>query len=204
MATLEINETTTVITEYGSIYYNNGITCDVTLVNEKLKFHKFRSEDGKRKFVYILPENIEKLKYTHFCDIYKLYGNLTTIEQLENFDMFDNLYEVSDRFVFKKDGTLMSTVMNMDNVYVSNYANVETSKAECEAMIANIDPEYIVDYKISTIPLYNQNEKCDDHYSIDINVLLPDDLFVKLYDETEYELQLTILKHLGIYKQSND
>ena len=49
-----------------------------------------------------------------------------------------------------------------------------------------MNSEYIISSDIVYIPYYNQSEDCEDHYTLNLTVKVPDDIYLKILGKDKY------------------
>jgi len=77
----------------------------------------------------------------------------------------------------KHNGECISTLTRLDHTFSSIYLDIETTKKECQEIIDSLNKEYVIKSSIYNIPSYNWNDEKDSHYTIDLDILLPNDIY---------------------------
>jgi hypothetical protein len=186
--------------ETTTVNYNNGVICEFTKKNGKLSHYQFSSK--KIRLYPITNEGKDFLRQNHWSEHYRVFKEFPykiTIKEILNFTDFESLTYIGGGYDGKlKDyqGNPLSSVINMGEVFFQIYEKIETTKKECEDILNNLKGEYIIHSKIIEIPYYNQNEEMDDHYTLSLQVLLPQDIFEQLYDNDTDTFKKVVFKFL--------
>ena len=157
---MEINKTQTVniIDDY-IINYENGVICKAKVINNKLITYNFTS--GKIKLLPI--KNIEEVLDNHWSKHYDIaqISKFETIEDLKNFNDFDNLYYLgggSDGMVRDRNGKAVSSVLIFGDTFCSIWANIGTPKKVDEVYDIINNHKWIKKIDKVEIPYYNQGK----------------------------------------------
>jgi hypothetical protein len=191
-----------------TVVYPNGVFCEIRKTNDKLSDFKFFSSDEKRLYP-MTDEGKEFLRKNHWSEHYnaiKEFQKKLSVDEMLQFSDFDSLIYIGGGYDGKlKDykGNPLTSVIKLDDTYFSIYESIETTHKECEEILKSLKGEYIIDSKIVYIPCYNQNERLDDHYTITMSVLFPQDIFENLYKENSDELKKNVFKFLKQNSPSN-
>lgn len=190
--------------ENGKIDYQNGVFCDYTIVNDVLTKYNFYTKENIR--LNLLEENnINELINNHWSQHYKVFKGvtLTTFEELENFNNFDNLVYIgggSDGMLKNYKNELINSVVSLDSTYFRIYQQLETSEKEVETYLENLNSEYIKYSKIEYTPYYNQDADKTEHYTLSLEVLLPLDLYKQAHEGLKHTCDIVKGKIVEILK----
>jgi hypothetical protein len=184
-----------------SVVYDNGVWCEYEKTNYKLTKVQFFSPTEKRLY-YLDNTAKEKLSNTHWNEHYliiKEHQIKITEKEILNFTNFEQLFYIGGGY----DGMVrdyldkpITSIILLDEVFFQIYEEIETSKKECEKILNSLNKEYIKWSQIQEIGWYNQNEKCDEHYTLSIKCLLPQEVYEKIlgngnmFDEKKREVVL--------------
>jgi hypothetical protein len=187
-----------------SVVYDNGVWCEYEKTNYKLTKVQFFSPTEKRLY-YLDNTAKEKLSNTHWNEHYliiKEHQIKITEKEILNFTNFEQLFYIGGGY----DGMVrdyldkpITSIILLDEVFFQIYEEIETSKKECEKILNSLNKEYIKWSQIQEIGWYNQNEKCDEHYTLSIKCLLPQEVYEKIlgngslcYNEKKREVVLAL------------
>lgn len=172
----------TEIIENYIIDYENGIFCEYITTNGVLSYYIFKNKNNLR---YITKEEIEILTNQIWSERVFPENTFTSVEELESFTMFDDLYYRKDEtIIYKHNGIPLSAPILLDSIFFSIYEKIETKKEKCEAYISNMKQEFILSSKIEEIPYYNQDEKKNHHFTVKMIVKLPQNVFEEIYKKS--------------------
>jgi hypothetical protein len=164
------------------VNYENGIKCNCVTTNDKLT--QFSFMNSKENLTYV--KNIEELKNSHWSDHHKILLSQNsnsifyTVDDILNFKDFDNLFYVGSSFdgmLKDRNDVFISTHIRLDSVFSQIYLKIETKKEKCQKIIDSLNKKYVTDYGIVEIPYYNCSENKKHHYTINLTLMLPDDLY---------------------------
>lgn len=159
--------------------YENGVKCEYTTTNGKLTNYKFFNSNFELTYV----ESIDELKNTHWAQHYQKVlkkEKKLTIAKIKSFNNFDKLFYVGghiDGMLKDRNNNFISTPIILDEIFSQCYLHIEKKKEKCQIILDSLNKEYIVSSKIVEIPYYNQSENKKHHYTLNITVKLPDDLY---------------------------
>jgi len=169
-----------------TIDYKNGVFCYVEFVNDELVKYNFKKND--KKFEYV--EDLTLFTQNLWSEHYKFITNVKfSFDELKNFTRFDKLFYIgcsSDGMVLDINMAPQTSVVNFCSTFSAIYLKIETSKKECENILKTLNSKYIIDSSIYEIPYYNHNEECSEHYTLKLNILLPQDAYVKCIGKETY------------------
>jgi len=174
--------------ETTTVDYGNGIWCEFIKRNGKLSHYQFFSKEEKKLYP-INNEGKDFLRQNHWSEHYRVFKECPykiTIKEILNFSDFESLIYIGGGYDGKledSNGKPLTSVIIIDEVFFQIYEDIETTKKECEEILNKLKREYIIQSEVMEIPHYNQNKEKDDHYTLYLKVLLPQDIFVKLYDD---------------------
>lgn len=168
-----------------TIDYENGITCDVTIIDGKLLNYSFKNKWNRLELT-----NISQVVDIHWSDI-KNYDveTINTIDELLSFTRFDELYKI-DRGI---DGTHrdymgkpISSLILLDDTFCKIWGKIDTLelatqiKSKCETI------DWVKSCDIVKIPYYNRDYYNRDYYkdhTVRLTVKISqedlDELFIK-------------------------
>jgi len=170
--------------------YENGISCIVNIVDEKVVTYTFYSDAIiNKRLDYI--EDKDLLLNTHWSNHYELVGNCKdfSIDDLITFSEFDNLFYIggsNDGMTANRDGKFLSTPIIIDNIFSQIYLKIEKKKKKCQDILNSLNQDYIIKSSVEEIPYYNQNDKKKHHYTITLTMKLPDDVYTDILGEKNY------------------
>ena len=166
--------------------YENGIKCEYTTTNNKLTKFSFFSDTNFLTFV----ENIDDLKNNHWSKHHNIIKkNNFSVNKIKNFKDFDKLFYVgghSDGMLKDKDNNFISTPILLDEIFFKCWVHIETKEKKCQKILDSLKKEYIIESKIVEIPYYNQSVDKNHHYTLNLTVKLPDDLYNNFIDTESY------------------
>ena len=180
--------------------YENGVKCEYTTTNGKLTNYKFFNSNFELTYV----ESIDELKNNHWSQHHKFIAkqkNLT-IAKIKSFNSFDKLFYVGghiDGMLKDRNNNFVSTPIILDSIFSQCFLHIENKKEKCQKILDSLNKEYITSSKIEEIPYYNQNEDRKDHYTLNLTVKLPDDLynnFMKGYNYMDDMVKVNIFNFL--------
>ena len=181
-----LQTTETLINESHLIDYENGISCTAMIVNGKLIDYNFKSDKLRLNYV---GEFLNEIKNSHWSDHHKILQKVKqfkTLKGLEFFTDFDNLlYLGMSRDGITKDrfGNFISTVTILNESFSSIYLDIETTEKECQEILDSLKREFIIKSGIVSIPYYNINESKSSHYTISLQVRIPDKEYNEIYSK---------------------
>lgn len=173
-----LTEIKKVVTKTFVIDYENGITCRYTTNNGKLDHYTFST--NKMTLNYVPSEKVPLLRTSHWSKHHELIETFKSVIKLKEFTEFDNLFYVGshrDGMLRNKDGEYLSTPIRMDDAFCSIYLRIETKKEKCQAILDSLNKEYILASNYIELPYYNRRENKKHHYTLDLTVLVPDDIY---------------------------
>ena len=150
---------TTIIEDNYTIDYENGISCNISFRNSKLKLHQFFKTTKKIRLYPVT--NITELKDTHFSDHFKIavFIKFKTLEDFKQFDDFNNLYYIggsTDGYLQDRFGNHISSILRLDDSFCSINAKIETPEQVAEVYDKIKDHPWIRKIEKVEIPYYNQ------------------------------------------------
>lgn len=175
------------------IDYENGFFCNFGTNNSIIEYVNFYNEKFKR-LKYIDDDILNELKnnpgYEHRSILElnrdKLWKNYISEEYLINFNEFDKLFYVEEHMLAYPDGKFINIPIFLSEIFFHAYENIETSEKECESILNSIKSEFILDKKIVEIPYYNQNEDCEDHFTLEMLVKIPESEYLEIIGNEEF------------------
>lgn len=186
-------------TENFHVDFNNDFKCNLsTTFNKKDNSvswtSSFFSKKYKKMLCYLPDSVLDILKTTHWSEHFEIIENNKSlcelnfnIETIDTFVDFDKLYYVGcsldGMLIHAKTNTFISTPIRFDECYCQIYQKIETSKKECQKIIDNFNPSFIIDSSIKEIPYYNQNEDMDDHFTLCVNSIFPQEIYVDVINK---------------------
>jgi len=193
------------------IDYRNGFKCEYVLENENLRTGKTKQYRFYNKLYQRLEvvddETLELLKNSHWSTHHEHIKEINrTEEELFQFNEFDKLYYIGggiDGMLAKSDGTFIATAILLDDIFFHCYIHLETTQKECEDFLNNLKKEHIIKSDIVYIPYYNQNENCNNHYTLSLLVMIPDEIYTEIIGDKKYLddiCKLKIVEYLKINK----
>jgi hypothetical protein len=177
-------------TETFSFVYEKDVVCKVTIVNDTKLTYSFGSttkEFGNKKLYYI--EDISQYQNTRFSDQYALLNKervLTTVEELENLDV-SKLYYLgmgNDAMIRDRYMNPITSLMVLDDIFIKIWGKVRTLKKSKKLVTKAETLDWVKSAKIVPIPYYNQDD-CKDTDTCIIEVLLPQEMYQELFEETK-------------------
>lgn len=168
-----------------TVTYDNGVWCEYEKTNYKLTKVQFFSPTEKRLY-YLDNLAKEKLSNTHWNEHYliiKEHQIKITEKEILNFKNFEQLFYIGggyDGMVRDYLDKTITSIIHLDETFWQIYEEIETSHKECEKIINSFNKEFIKWWQIQEIPWYNQNEDCEEHYTISIKCLIPQDVYEKI------------------------
>lgn len=167
--------------------YENGIKCEYTTTNGKLTKYNFFSN----KFALTYVESIDELKNIHWSQHYKIIEKQKklTIAKIKSFNSFEKLFYVgghTDGMLKDINGSFISTPITMDYIFFQCWLHIEKKKEKCQEILDSLNKEYIISSNIEEIPYYNQSENKKHHYTLNLTVKLPDDLYNNFMATDDY------------------
>lgn len=176
-----------IITKSFVIDYENGIQCNYSTNNDKLTYYKFSTNN--MTLDYVPSEKVSLLRTTHWSTHHELIEIFESEVKLLEFVEFDNLFYVGgsrDGMLRNRNGEYLSTPIRMDNIFCSCWLHIETKKEKCQAILDSLNKEYILSSSYNEIPYYNRNDNKKHHYTLDLTVLVPDDVYRKCLGDKSY------------------
>lgn len=180
-----------------TINYQNGVCCYVEFINDTLIDYKFIKND--KIFYYI--DDLTPYTNSHWSDHSRHLNDksqrIFTFDELKKFTEFDKLYYIgcgSDGMVLDINLIPQTSVVLLDSIFFANWLHIETSEKECEKILKTLNDKYILESSIYYIHSYNQNEDCDEHYTLNMSILLPQNIYEKCIDKCKYGYDLNKIK----------
>ena len=153
---MKVEELKSVLVKNFRIDYENGVTCEYTTRNGRLRKGSYVFLKDKKRFSII--ENIEeviKVSWFEFHDVMKV-RNITKVSDLKNFTDFDKLYtREQETFLQDINGEFQDTIIYLSDLFFSIYCNVKR-KSDVDDMKKRLEPiDDIFDVEDVEIPYYN-------------------------------------------------
>jgi len=162
------------------IDYENGITCKYHTTNGILTSYIF-SNIFKMKLNYV--KDVDCLLSTPFYEQSNLITNIETILELENFNMFDNLFYIgghSDGMLADRNGNFLSIPTRLDDVFCQCFLHIEKKEEKCKKILDSLNQDFLISTNIVKIPSYNWSDDKKHHYTLDLLVKIPNDAYQKI------------------------
>lgn len=175
--------------QYYQITYDNGVKCDYTITNGKLTHYNFTHNDLNYKYC----DNIDFYTEKHWSE-YDYWETLPTLnlKELQEFNSFDKLFYFGaghDGKTIDINGLELSTPINISSASI--YLGIETSEKECQEILDSLIYGIYNKKEIYFIPHYNQDTKKEDHYTIKLQVKLPQDIYTSLVNSNRLDRHST-------------
>ena len=178
----------TEIVEHVEIDFENSFFVNYKTINGRLDNYLF-SNINEKKLHYIPKEILPQYTTSHWSNHIDIeIPKFKTLEELENFNKFDDLYYIgysSDGMLRKADKTPITSQIYLSDIYFRIYQQLETSEKECQKFLDNLNHDYITEYHIIDTPYYNQNENLIEHYTISLRVNLPQEIYSEIFTKTK-------------------
>lgn len=182
------------------IDYSNQFKCYFTTKNETLVHYIFKYND--KEVCHLTKSQIDYIRNTLWFD-WDLSTKVFSIEELVEYKDFDDLYIVGESYVYNiTSQKYISTPIYFDMNYMTSYLDLEDSEKNVKLYYNSLYSEYIKKYHIVEIPCYNQNEKKDFHYSMEMEVLLPDEIYNELYYKNSIFFRNNVIRFLSNYRKN--
>jgi len=198
---MKILETSQKIIKDFLIDYENGIFCKYTTTNNKItSFYFYNYKKTNLEYV----DDINELKKVHWNKHHEFLNKKFTVKELKKFTEFDKLYYVGcsrDGMLSDKDGNFISSVILIDMTFSKIYLKIEKKKEKCQKMIDSLNHDFVLTSNIVEIPYYNQNEYKKHHYTIELELIIPDDDYRNLLGNKEYLDDETKVKIFNFIKK---
>lgn len=162
-----------------TIDYENGITCEVEKVNNRLKDYTFRNKGGRLIYIKNLDE-IVKIHWSESSPILKeSMIKIKKITELYEFSDFDNLIYYGggmDGMIRDYKGNLISSVQIIDSY--STYSELKGN------LSLDNKPDFVIDYKLEDIKVYDEEIE-DEKYvqSPSLRILLSQKDYIQMFED---------------------
>jgi len=153
---MKVEELKSVLVKNFRIDYENGVTCEYTTRNGRLRKGSYTFLKDNKRFSII--ENIEeviKVPWFEFHDVMKI-RNITKVSDLKNFTDFDKLYtREQESFLQDIHENLQDTIISLTDLFFSIYCNVKR-KSDVDDMKKRLETiDDVFDVEDVEIPYYN-------------------------------------------------
>ena len=186
------------------IDYENGIICKYHTTDGILTSYIF-SDSNSTNLKYV--KDVDCLLSTPFYEQSNLITNIETISELEKFNMFDNLFYIgghSDGMLADRNGNFLSIPTRLDDVFCQCFLHIEKKEEKCKKILDSLNQDFLISTNIEEIPSYNWSDDKKHHYTLDLLVKIPNDVYQKILGDKTFFDDICRLEMFNYLKTKKD